>query len=205
MNDLFFQPQAVTKMTVEKLTLAEQVPPDCDVYAFYVPGMLKFEDLEKALLDYGKDAGKTIFVGKWAKDSPIYKGVINAFEIKGGPVVVVTAKSIFSANPQDKTEIAFAKIDNQNLFADLPRASNCITETINLYLQGKVKEAMINAKLDGYGASWYKYFKGLKGDIAGFLKDHSVTFDVLKGQIIVAPSPPPSDDKKEKDGKKKKQ
>ena len=195
MPELLFRPQTTTKLAVPDLTLAEQIPEDCDVYVFYVPGMLKYEDLKKALLEYGKDAGKTIFVGVWLLASKKYKEVIKTFKIKDSPAVIVSAKSMFSTNPKDKTDVAYARIDNHDILNDLNKASTCITETINLFLQGKVKDAVINAKLDGYKATWDHYFKDIKEAVSKFLKDHSITFDILKGQIIIAPSPPPKANK----------
>ncbi len=190
MPELLFKPQPITKISVPDLKLSSEIPEDCDVYVFYVPGMIKYEDLKKALLDYGKDAGKTIFVGAWSLAAEEYKQVIKTFKIKGSPAVIISAKSLFSTNPEDKTDVAFARIDNSDLLNDLTKASTCITETINLYLQGKVREAIINAKLDGYKTTWDRYFKSIKASVSNFLKDHSITFDVLKGQIIVAPSAP---------------
>lgn len=189
MQELFFKlPPTLFKAVVPDLKLASEVPDDCKIYVFYVPGMVKYEDLKKALQEYGEAAGKNIFVGLWALDAEPYQSVLTYFGIKKSPALVIFGNPVFSTDGQKPTATAFARIDNPNLLNDVAKASDCINETCNLFMVGKVKDALSNARNDQYKSTLDHYFGKISDKISSFLKTHTITFDITKGQIIIAPA-----------------
>ncbi len=190
MPDLLFKSfrPKVTREVVPELKLASEVPNDCKTYVFYVPGMIDYQTLKDALQKYGGAAGKNIFVGLWRLDAEPYQEILRYFNIRKGPAVVISGKSIFSTDEQQPPQTAFARIDNPKLLNDLPKVSECITETCNLFIEGKIKEALSNARKDQFNASLGQYLRKINEKVSNFLKDRSITFDVSKGQIILSPT-----------------
>ena len=72
-------------------------------------------------------------------------------------------------------------------------------------MQAKFKEAMAEARFDSWNASFDYYLEKVKAVTKEFFNKHSVTFDILKGQVILSPvedSKKEDSDKKEPDTKK---
>jgi hypothetical protein len=186
MSNLIFKLPA-TKALVSDLKLSSDVPSDCKVYVFYVPGMIVYEELKKALEAFGESAGKNIFVGLWCLGAEPYTDVLDYFKIRKSPAVVISAQPVFSTDEKIFPVTAFARIDNPKILNNIALASSSINETCNLFLRGEVKGALSNARNDQYKATLNYYLGKLNEKISNFLKDHSVTFDIAKGQIILAP------------------
>ncbi|MGA1974778.1 MAG: hypothetical protein ABSG92_04005 [Conexivisphaerales archaeon] len=186
MADLVFTPEP-TRMGVPHLSnLATDVPDNCGIYVFYVPGIIGYEDLKKALLAWGESAGTNIFVGLWDLSAVSLKDVLGYFQIKGSPAVAVLANPKNSTDGQFPPRVAYARIDNPILLNDLARAEDCINRTCNLFLQGRVKDALSSARKDQYKASLNFYLGKIGADVLKFLKDVNVTFDILKGTITLS-------------------
>jgi hypothetical protein len=189
MTDLLLSaapPRKGTRVTVSDLKLASDVPEDCHVYVFYVPGITKYDDLKNALIQYGDTAGKNIFVGVWNPSAESYPKILVSFDIGGSPAVVVFGNPKESAAAQLPT--AFARIDNPNLLNDLTKASNCINQTCNLFMQGNVKAALSSAKKNQFKASLNHYLGETGSAVLKFLQSVNVTFDLLKGTISFSSS-----------------
>ena len=111
MADLVLTPEP-TKSGVPHLSnLASDVPDNCEVYVFYVPGMTSYEDLKTFLLDYGKSAGTNIFVGLWDLSAVSLKEILSDFQIRGSPAVIVFANPKDSTDGQFPPRTAYARID----------------------------------------------------------------------------------------------
>lgn len=170
------------------LNAASDVPDDCNVYVFYVPGMISYDELKKALLQYGGAAGKNIFVGLWDPAASALKEVMADFRIGPSPAVVIYG------NPEDSTDgllpprYAYARIDNANILNDLQKAEDCINQTCNLFLQGNVKAAVSSARRNQFKQSMNSYLGKIFGSVEKFLENYSITIDLFKGTIIFAPS-----------------
>lgn len=183
----------VRKLAVEQLKLASQIPSDCQVYVFYIPGIKdKSQELPKTLTDWGAESGKNVFVGLLTKDAPDYRNIITLFKISNTPAVVVSALPRFATDEEYKNATTvYARIDNDRLIGDADASIKCIQKIYNLFMQGQVKQAIADAKK----AQWKKSFNhylGLLRDAAGhalseFLKGEKIVFDLLKGQITISP------------------
>lgn len=188
MADLFFSSQPQTRIAAPHLQLASDVPDDCDVYVFYIPGMTSYDDLKKALTDYGKAAGKNIFVGLWELSAKPYKEILTYFKIKKSPAVIVSGPPKWSTDGQAPTQTAFARIDNPKVLNDLKTATDCISQTCNLFMQGKVKQALSSARKDQFKASLEYYLKKLGSGVIQVLQKFSISFDIAKGTITISPA-----------------
>jgi len=176
----FIQPRVV----VPDLMVASDVPDNCDVYVFYIPGIVKYDDLKNALLDYGKTTGTNIFVGSWDPSAQSLKDVLTAFQVKGSPAVVVFGNPKGIVDGQQPIQSPYARIDNPNLLKDLVKASTCINTTCNLFTQGQVKQALTNARNDQFKSSLNFYLGKLGSGILNFLKEGNVKFDLPGGFSI---------------------
>jgi hypothetical protein len=165
------------------LELASDVPDDCNVYVFYLPGMKTYDDLVEELKKYGKDAGKNIFVGIWSLGATSYSSLLTAFKIKDSPAVVVTGNPKLSTDGKTPAETVFATISNKNLLNDTEKAGDVINRTCNLFMEGKVKEALSSARKDGFKATLDYYLKKLYSGIVQFLKDVPITWNYANGTI----------------------
>jgi hypothetical protein len=191
-SDLFFsveqnqQPSLLTTLqAVSDLKLASDVPDDCDVYVFYVPGMTSYDNLKKALVDYGNASGKNVFVGLWTLDAQPYREILEFFKIGRSPAVIVSGPPKWSTDEQKPTQTAFAKIDDPNLLNNLGKATDCINKTCNLFMQGNVKVALSSARNDGYKASLSFYLEKLYGGIIQFLKQVPITWNYASGTVTL--------------------
>jgi len=95
----------------------------------------------------------------------------------------------WTSSPENNPKItALRRIDNQTLLADKEKQSDCINETCSLFLQGKIKQGVSTQKNDQYKASLRTLPPKSKQRLSKFLNEHSITFDVTKGQVIIAPT-----------------
>ena len=187
--ELLFRPSTLFKAAVKDLKLASDVPNNCKIYVFYLPALMKdYTDLKEELYKAGVTAENNIFVGIWSMGAPDLTNVLSNFSVNRPPAIVIFAAPEFSS-PQDNPKItAYARIDNQTLLADKAKASECINEACSLFLQGKIKQGVSNVKNDQYTASIEHYLQKVSGAISKFLNEHTITFDVTKGQVIIAPT-----------------
>jgi len=197
LGELYFEKNPdpnVRKLAAEQLKLATQIPSDCEVYVFYIPGIKdKNQDLQKTLTDWGAASGKNVFVGMLTQDAFIYKQIIKLFNISNAPAVVVSALPKFATDEEYKNaRTVYARIDNEKLIRDQDESIKCIQKIYNLFLQGQVKQAIADAKKAQWRES-FNYYLGRLRDGAGhalseFLKREKIVVDILKGQITFSPT-----------------
>jgi hypothetical protein len=179
------------KMAIESCHLRD-VPDDCQIYLFYFPSTRDHEDLEKALLKWGKTTGKNLFVGLWGMDDPNYRKVAQTFEIGPLPAIVVTGAP-WSASTTENSDptTAYARVDNKQLLANKDKALDSMERLYNYFIRGLVKEAVRNAKRDGMLTKLGHYLGKMKDwlgrAISNFLKTHKITVNAFKGTIDVSP------------------
>lgn len=179
------------KMAVEPCHLRD-VPDDCQIYLFYFPSTRDHEDLEKALLKWGKTTGKNLFIGLWGMDDPNYPKVAQTFEIGPLPAIVVTgAPWLASAMENGGSTTAYVRVDSKQLLAHKDKTLDSMERLYNYFIRGLVKEALRTAKKDGMLAKLAHYLGKLKDwlgrAIGDFLKEHKIIVDVFKGRIEVSP------------------
>lgn len=169
-------------------TLALDVPDNCDVYVFYIPGIIGYDDLKKVLIDWGEKTGKNIFVGLWDLDAESWREVLNSFRIRNSPAIVVFGNPKNSTDGKAPNRTAYARIDNSKLLSNLIETEKCINETCNLFTRGQIKQAVSNARFDQFNESLFYYLKKIASEATEFLQKLEVKFDLLKGTITLSPA-----------------
>jgi len=173
----------ITRAFGEDVFLAD-LPAEYKVYVFYYAGAMGNETLEARLRTLGEITGKNLFVnlGRNLKD-PLYGKIRKRFEIKKFPVIIVTAIDAL-ASPAGEHLTAFARLDNKSLLGSPDRTIECVQELFNLFLEGKVSEAMSHAKwqerkesLNGLTG----FFTGALKSLKDFIFERDISISVVTG------------------------
>jgi hypothetical protein len=117
---------------------------DYKVYAFYYPGQPVDEEFEERFRAFGNQTGKNLLVNIGRYDDPEYDRIVHVFAIKKYPVIIVTALESLAAS-HDEVLTAYARLDSESLLSSHDRALKCMEELFNMFLQGKVAEAVTHA------------------------------------------------------------
>jgi hypothetical protein len=178
------EPPGETKDVGENVFFAD-LPAEYKVYAFYYGGAMGNETLEARLRALGGTTGNNLFVNIGRLDDPKFDEIQKRFEIRKLPVIIVTAIDDL-ASPAGEYVTAFARLDSKSLLDAPDRTIECVQELFNLFLQGKVREAMTHAK-------WQQrkeLLKGLTSFFAGPLKslkdfmfERDISISVLQGKF----------------------
>jgi hypothetical protein len=157
-----------------------------EVYLFYYPGTMPDPVLEGLLRNLGKDAGRNLFVNIGRINDPKYKQIVKIFEIRTRPVVIMTANETLSsiADDNSKSITAYARIDSKKLFASPEKTAEVVDELHNLFISGRVAEALSAAK----GAQRESALLHLKNEVlrsirgvVGSLDEIEIGFSYLDG------------------------
>jgi len=125
--------------------LFENLPAAYRVYAFYYPGSARTEETEKVLRELGESTGPNLFVNIGMINDRQWDRIASRFQIRRLPAVVVTADpSLASCEGENST--AYARLDDERLLPSGERTGRCVFELYNLFIQGKVAEAVSQAK-----------------------------------------------------------
>jgi hypothetical protein len=133
-----------TKDVGENILLAN-LTDEYKVYAFYYPGQPVDEEFEDMLRAFGRQTGKNLLVNIGRYNDPEYDRIVSAFSIKKYPVLIVTAIEALAAS-RDEMLTLYARLDSELLLTSPERALKCLEDLFNLFLQGKVEEAVSHAK-----------------------------------------------------------
>ena len=162
----------------------DDVPPNCRVYLFYYPGAMPDAALEKALRELGEIAGNNLFVNIGRLDDPQYDKIASHFSIKSLPVIVLTADASL-ASPSDSYLSSFVRIDNKSLLSSPERCVNFVQQIVNLFLQGKIAEAVSQGSRKGkleLLRSVGTFLADAMKSLGGFIADRDFSFSVAEGK-----------------------
>jgi hypothetical protein len=165
--------------------LLDDIPGECKVYAFYYPGEMRNNALEKRLRELGKITGENLFVNIGALNDPRLGEIQKRFGIRKYPVIVVTAIDAL-ASPANEYLTAYARLDSKHLLDSPDRTIECVQELFNLFIQGRVSEAIARAKwqqrsdlLSQIGNFFVAALKGI-GD---FILDTDISVSFVEGKL----------------------
>lgn len=160
----------------------DNLPSDYPVYLFYYPGAIPNEDLEGKLRDLGSITGENLFVNIGRLNDPNYKKIANRFKIRDLPVIVVTAIGSL-ASPPTEFLTAYVRIDSKRLLSSPDVVVQCLQRLFNLFIQGKISEAMSQARQNQRSAL-ISHLKGIVshalGGIWAFLKDVDISVSLAE-------------------------
>jgi hypothetical protein len=133
-------PGSQEKAVGEDIFLAN-LPASPKVFAFFYPGETDTDEVEKRLRALGKKTGENLFVNFSTLMDPDYKRAVKRFRVKALPVIIVTAISPLAATPNG--ESTFVRLDGKSLFAKPEALVRTVEELFNLFLSGKITQAVI--------------------------------------------------------------
>ena len=166
-------------MDVGENVFFSELSSEYKVYLFYYAGAMSDDAMENKLRDLGNSTGKNLLVNIGHLNDPQFDKIANLFAIKKFPVIVITALSGLAA-PADDYLSAYARLDSEHLLDSPEKTVKCIQELFNLFIQGKVAEALSRAK----GRQRAETLKHLAGFIVDALK--SVKDFIAQRDIVVS-------------------
>jgi hypothetical protein len=180
---------------VPKLYLGD-IDADCKVFLFAFTGMNQMNSkLREALIKWGQETGKNLFVGFWANDDENFQVAVHAFKIQKSPAIVITANSKLAFMNQT-WETIYAKIDDEKTLRDDNFVDLAIT-TLNrlylLFLDGKFQEAIKEVEKAQDKRKLQDFFRKLKdawGSVDKFLSEHKISVGFGEFKFDVEPSKP---------------
>ena len=165
----------------------DNLPSDYQVYLFCYSGVMPVENLENNLRKFGQVTGKNLFVQIGRLNDPNYKQIAKKFSIKSFPVLIMTAIDQLASSPIDSFT-AYVRIDNQTLLDRPDLTLQCIEKLFNLFISGKISEAMAQFKQEQRAAILARLkdiaYNALKG-IGGFLKELDISWSVAEGKLEI--------------------
>jgi hypothetical protein len=165
----------------------DNLPSDYQVYLFCYSGVMPDENLENNLRKFGQVTGKNLFVQIGRLNDPNYKQIAKKFGITSFPVLIMTAIDRLASSPIDSFT-AYVRIDSQTLLDRPDLTLQCIEKLFNLFIAGKISEAMAQFKQEQRAAILARLkdiaYEALKG-IGGFLKELDISWSVAEGKLEI--------------------
>jgi hypothetical protein len=173
-----------TKNIGENVFLAD-LPTDYKVYAFYYGGAMGNETLEDRLRALGEITGNNLLVNLGHLNDPQFDEIEKRFGIEQFPVIIITAIDSL-ASPADDYLTTFVRLDSKYLLDSPDHTVECVEKLFNLFIQGKVSEAMSHAKwqqrtelLRALGNLFTAGLKSLKD----FIDERDISISLLEGKL----------------------
>ncbi len=168
----------------------KDLPEDSKVFLLYYRGAMPDKPLEDKLTALGKSTGKNLYVNLGSANDDSYGMIVKRFGIRKFPVLIMTAVADL-ASVDDGSVTTFARLDSDELLSSPEKTVECAEELFNLFIQGKVAEAISKAKwtqraelLNALGSVVGTALKA----VGKFLSSYSITFSAIEGKFELKPS-----------------
>ena len=165
----------------------DDLPAEYKVYLFYYGGAMTDQVLEGRPRELGKITDNNLFVDIGTLGDARHGEIVARFGIKQYPVIIVTAIDAL-ASPAGEYFTTCARLDSKRLLQSPGRTIDCVQELFNLFVQGKVSEAISHAKwqqrtelLLQLGQFFKGALKGLRDFVAE--TDISISFAEVKLEL----------------------
>ena len=163
------------------------MPDDYKVYLFYYPGSMPNEDLENKLRKFGNIIGKNLFVNIGRLNDPNYKKIASRFEIRGLPVIIITAiDRLASVKTERYCSTFFVRLDSKILLHSVDLTIKSIEQLFNLFIGGQISEALSQYRHDQRNAFLSKLKVVILNSLkvmAKFLFDRDISISLLEGKF----------------------
>lgn len=163
----------------------DDLSPDYKVFMFYYPSAMPNQDLEAKLRNLGEMTGSNLFVNIGRYDDPNYDKIVNKFNIKKTPVIIVTGVDELASAP-GIFSTAYVRIDNKSLLESSERLLECLQKLFHLFIAGKVAEAMSEYKKDKLNLFASRFMEILKHgfqEIWQFIDRRDISFSWIEGKL----------------------
>jgi hypothetical protein len=175
------------RKAVGENVLLENIQSSFEVYLLYYPGAVPNQDLETALRNLGEMTGNNLFVNIGKLNDPSYRKIVKMFGINKLPVIILTASDRFASIP-NKFCTAYIRLDDKKILNSRMVAIDCIQTLFNLFIDGKISEAIQEAK--GYQRE--AFISHIKETIlpalkvtANFLTQTDFTVSLIEGKLEI--------------------
>jgi hypothetical protein len=178
-------PAAVINRAVGENVFWNDLPADFKVYLFYYAGAMPDEAMEKKLRDLGSATGNNLFVNIGRLDDDQFDKISELFGIRKFPVIVITALGGL-AGPEDDYLGAYARLDSEHLLGSPEKTVRCVQELFNLFMQGKVAEAVSQAKgrQRAEMIKWLAgFFKTALASLWDFVAERDISISLTEGKF----------------------
>lgn len=170
--------------------LFADLPAAYKVFAFYYPGDMTDPALETALRNLAAATGQNLFVNIGRLNDPQLDKIARRFEIEEYPVLIMTADPSL-ASAEGETESAYVRLDDKHLLKSPERTVQTVTALFNLFLQGKVAEALASAK--GRQRSEKirmvtDFFAGSLRHVGNFVQSLELSYSFIEGSLSLKAS-----------------
>ncbi len=160
--------------------LLDNLTSDSEVYLLYYPGGMPDKELENRLRSLGESTGKNLFVNIGRLNDPNFKKIVNKFDIRDFPVIIVTANSKLASHPIE-FETAYVKLDNRRLLNNPDLTIDCIEKLFLLFIQEDISKALKQPGIYNRKAVIVR----LNGIVSGVLKGIEFSVELLGGKLGV--------------------
>ena len=129
--------------------------------------------------------GSNLFINIGRYDDPNYDKIVNKFNIKKTPVVLVTAIDELASAP-GIFSTAYVRVDNKSLLESPERLLECLQKLFHLFIAGKVSEAMSEYKKDKLNLFASRFMEILKHgfqEIWQFIDKRDISFSWIEGKL----------------------
>lgn len=186
---LLMKPIDQKSRTAQVDVYLDNLPTDYKVYLFYYPSPVRNNDLENKLRSFGNNTDRNLFINIGSLRDPKYNKIARDFEIRDLPVIIITAISkLASVGTEAYCPTVYVRIDSKYLLKDTNKAIELVSKVFNLFISGRVLEALQQARLEQQKAflSYIKdiIIKGLK-EIAGHINEKDISISLLEGKLEV--------------------
>jgi hypothetical protein len=158
------------------------LPHDFKVYLICYAGTKMNEELKSRLVSFGEMTGKNLLVNMSKLNDINYDKVRTRYDIISFPTIIITALSEI-ASPPEECSTAYIRIDNQKLLNSPDLAMDCIEKIFNLFIGGKISEAMGEFKSEMRKLRITGFLKDALQNLKGFGKDWTISFGFLGARI----------------------
>jgi hypothetical protein len=183
-------PGPIAAKAVGENVFFSDLPGDCKVFLFYYPGAMPDPNLEPKLRALGERTGTNLFVNIGWLNDPQYDKIVKYFGITKNPVIIMTAIPEL-ASPLGDYATLYARLDSSKLLGFADHTIQCVQELFNLFIQGKVAEAINQAKsaqAKEFLLSVTRSVVGALKSVVGFIADHDISFSFLGAKLEVKKS-----------------
>ena len=178
-------PDSAGSRAVGENVFFNDLPQECKVFLFYYPAAMPDPNLESKLRSLGQRTGTNLFVNIGWLNDPQYDKIVKYFAIQKNPEIVMTAVPDLASPFQDYATI-YARLDSTHLLSSPERTLDCVLKLFNLFIQGKVAEAVAEAKSRERKELLLLVTRSIANalkSIGGFVADRDISISLVEGKF----------------------